>query len=103
MRWGLPCSGKMIGSCSTTSTSGPEPTSDSSPLKACSTKSTSSKAGTTREYDMLQHDAVINMMLDDDMINNLSTTFLHGTATNQQNSLTNRNHTKQHYYFIKTC
>jgi hypothetical protein len=28
---------------------------------------TSSKAGTTREYDMLQHDVVINMMLDDDM------------------------------------
>jgi hypothetical protein len=103
MHRGLPCSGETTGSGSTTLTSPPEPTSDCSPLEACSTKSTSSKAGTTREYDMLQHDVMINMMLDDDMINNLSTTFLHGTATNQQNSLTNRNHTKQHYYFIKTC
>jgi hypothetical protein len=25
------------------------------------------KAGTTRAYNMFQHDAVINMMLDDDM------------------------------------
>jgi hypothetical protein len=35
---------------------------------ACSATLTSSKARTTREYDMLQHDAVINMMLDDDKI-----------------------------------
>jgi hypothetical protein len=40
---------------------------DSSPPEACSTTSTSSKAGTTWEYDMLQYDAMINMMLDDDM------------------------------------
>jgi hypothetical protein len=35
--------------------------------QACSTKSTSSKAETTREYDMFQYDAMINMILDDDM------------------------------------
>jgi hypothetical protein len=58
----------MIGSGSTTPTSGPEPTDDSSSPEACSTKSTSSKAGTTREYDMFHHDAVINMMFDDDML-----------------------------------
>jgi hypothetical protein len=68
MHRGLPCSNETAGSGSTTPTSGPEPTDDSSSPEACSTKSTASKAGTTREYDMLQHDAVINMMLDDDMI-----------------------------------
>jgi hypothetical protein len=67
MHWGLPCSDETTGSGSATLTSGPEPTGDCSSLEACSTKSTSSKAGTTREYDMLQYDAVINMMLDDDM------------------------------------
>jgi hypothetical protein len=77
---GLPCSGETTGLGSTTPTSGPKPTGDFSPLEACSTKFTSSKAGTTREYDMIQHDAVINMMLDNDMINNLSITFLHGTV-----------------------
>jgi hypothetical protein len=68
MHRGLPCSDETTGSGSTTPTSGPEPTGDCSSLEACSTKSTSSKARTIREYDMLQHDAVINMMLDDDMI-----------------------------------
>jgi hypothetical protein len=63
----LPCSDETIGSGSTTPTSGPEPTGDGSSPKTCSTTFTSSKAGTTRKYDMLQHDAVINMMLDDDM------------------------------------
>jgi hypothetical protein len=53
----LSCSDETTGSDSTTPMSGPKPTDD------CS----SSKAGTTREYDMLQHDVVINMMLDDDM------------------------------------
>jgi hypothetical protein len=67
MHWGLPCSDEMTGLGSTTPTSGPKPTEDSSSLEACSTTLTSSKAGTTREYDMLQHDVVINMMLDDDM------------------------------------
>jgi hypothetical protein len=57
----------MTGLGSTTPTSGPKPTEDNSSLEACSTTLTSSKAGTTREYDMLQHDVVINMMLDDDM------------------------------------
>jgi hypothetical protein len=47
--------------------SGPEPTDDSSSPETCSTTLTFSKIETTREYDMLQHDAVINMMLDDDM------------------------------------
>jgi hypothetical protein len=57
----------MIGSGSTTPMSGPEPTDDCSSLKVCSTTLSFLKAGTTREYDMLQHDAVINMILDDDM------------------------------------
>jgi hypothetical protein len=67
MHRGLPCSDETTGSGSTTPTSGPEPTDDSSSLEACSTKSTSSKAGTKQEYDMLQHDVMINMILDDDM------------------------------------
>jgi hypothetical protein len=65
---GLPCSDETIGSGSKTPTSSPEPTEDSSSPEACSTTFTSSKVGTTREYDMLQHDAVLNMMLDDDII-----------------------------------
>jgi hypothetical protein len=68
MHRGLPCSDETIGSGSTTPTSGPEPTDDSSSPEACSTKSTNLKAGTTREYDMFHHDAVINMMFDDDML-----------------------------------
>jgi hypothetical protein len=68
MHQGLPCSDETTGSGSTTPTSDPEPTEDSSSPKACSATLTSSKAGTTREYDMLQHDVVTNMMLDDDMI-----------------------------------
>jgi hypothetical protein len=67
MHQGLPCSDEMTSSCSTTPTSGSEPTDDCSSPKACSTTFTSSKVETTREYDMLQHDAVINMMLDNDM------------------------------------
>jgi hypothetical protein len=67
MHRGLPCLDKMTSSDSTTPTFDPEPTDDCSSSKACSTTLTSSKAGTTREYDMVQHDAVINMMLDDDM------------------------------------
>jgi hypothetical protein len=67
MHWGLPCSDETTGLGSTTPTSGPEPTDDCSSLKACSTTLTSSKAGTTQEDDMLQHDGVINMVLDDDM------------------------------------
>jgi hypothetical protein len=67
MHRGLPCLDEMTGSGSTTPTSGPAPTDDSSSPEACSTTSTSSKAKTTREYDRLQHDAVINMVLDDDM------------------------------------
>jgi hypothetical protein len=68
MHQGLPCSDETTGSGSITPTSGPEPTEDSSSPEVCSATLTSSKAGTTREYDMLQHDVVINMMLDDDMI-----------------------------------
>jgi hypothetical protein len=67
MHRGLPCSDEMTNSGSTTPTSGPEPTEDSSSPEACSTTSTSSKAGTTRAYNMFQHDAVINMMLDGEM------------------------------------
>jgi hypothetical protein len=67
MHRGLPCSGETTDSGSTTPTSGPEPIDDSSSPEAYSAKSTFSKAGTTREYDMFQHDAAINMMLDDDM------------------------------------
>jgi hypothetical protein len=68
MHRGLPCSDETTGSGSITPASGPKPTEDSSSPEACSATLTSSKAGTTREYDMLQHDVVINMMLDDDMI-----------------------------------
>jgi hypothetical protein len=68
MHRGLPCSDETMDSGSTTPTSGLEPTEDSSPPEACSTTLTSSKVGTTQEYDMLQHDTVINMMLDDDVI-----------------------------------
>jgi hypothetical protein len=67
MHRGLPCLDETTGSGSTTPTSGPEPTDDSSSPEACSTKSTSSKAKTKREYDMLQHDVMINMILDNDM------------------------------------
>jgi hypothetical protein len=67
MHGGLPCSDETTGLGSTTPTSGPEPTDDCSSAEACSTTLTSSKVETTREYDMHQHDAVINMMLDDDM------------------------------------
>jgi hypothetical protein len=52
MHQGLPCSDEMTGLGSKTPTSGLEPTDDCSSPKACSTF-TSSKAGTTREYDML--------------------------------------------------
>jgi hypothetical protein len=67
MHWGLPCSGKMTDLGSTTPTFGPEPIDDNSTPKACSTTFTSSKAETIREYYMLQHDAMIIMMLNDDM------------------------------------
>jgi hypothetical protein len=53
----LPCSDETTSSGSKTPTSGPEPTEDSSSPEACSTTFTSSKMETTREYDMLQHDA----------------------------------------------
>jgi hypothetical protein len=67
MHRGLPCSDETTGSNSTTPTSGPESTGGCSSPEACSITSTSSKAGTTRAYDKFQHDAVINMMLNDDM------------------------------------
>jgi hypothetical protein len=67
MHRGLPCSDETANSDSKTLTSAPEPTEDSSSPETCSLTSTSSKAGTTRAYNMFQHDAVINMMLDDDM------------------------------------
>jgi hypothetical protein len=67
MHRGLPCSDETTGSGSRTLMSGPEPTGDCSSPEACSTTFTSLKAGTTRAYDMFQHDAVINMMLNDDM------------------------------------
>jgi hypothetical protein len=67
MHRGLPCSDATTDSDSKTPTSGPEPTDDNSSPKTCSPTSTSSKAGTTRVYNMSQYDAVINMMLDDDM------------------------------------
>jgi hypothetical protein len=65
MHQGLPCSDETTGSGSTTPTSSPDPTGDNSSSEACSTMSTSLKAETIREYNMLQHDAMINMMLDD--------------------------------------
>jgi hypothetical protein len=67
MHQGLPCSDETTSSGSTTPMSDPEPTGDCSSPEACSTTSTFSKAETTRAYDMFQHDAVINMMLKDDM------------------------------------
>jgi hypothetical protein len=67
MHWGLPCSDATTNSDSRTPTSDPEPTDDNSSPDTCSSTSTSSKAGTTRVYNILQHDEVINMMLDDDM------------------------------------
>jgi hypothetical protein len=67
MHRGLPCSDETTSSGSTTLTSGPKLTGDYSSSEACSTTSTSSKAGTTRVYNMFQHDAVINMMLNGDM------------------------------------
>jgi hypothetical protein len=67
MHCGLPCSDATTDSGSKTPTSGPEPTDDNSSPETCSPTSTSLKAGTTRAYNMFQHDAVINMMLDDDM------------------------------------
>jgi hypothetical protein len=67
MHRGLPCSDEMANSGSKTLTSGPEPTEDNSSPETCSPTSTSSKAETTRAYNMSQHDAMINMMLDDDM------------------------------------
>jgi hypothetical protein len=67
MHRGLPCSDEMVNSGSKTPTFGPEPIEDNSSLETCSPTSTSSKAGTTRACNMFQHDAVINMMLDDDM------------------------------------
>jgi hypothetical protein len=67
MHRGLPCSDETTDPGSKTPTFGPKPTEDSSSPETCSPTSTSSKAGTTRAYNMFQHDAVINMMLDDDM------------------------------------
>jgi hypothetical protein len=67
MHQGLPCSDETANSGSKILISSPEPTEDSSSLETCSTTSTSSNAGTTRAYNMFQHDVVINMMLDDDM------------------------------------
>jgi hypothetical protein len=67
MHRGLPCSDETTGSSLSTLTSGQEPTEDSFSPEACSTTSTSSKAGTIREYNILQHDAMINMMLNNDM------------------------------------
>jgi hypothetical protein len=67
MHPGLPCSDVTTDSASKTPTSGPKPTDDNSSPETCSPTSTSSKVETTRAYNMSQHDAVINMMLDDDM------------------------------------
>jgi hypothetical protein len=67
MHQGLPCSDVTTDSGSKTLTFGLEPTDDNSSPETCSPTSTSSKAGTTRVYNMFQHDAVINMMLDDDI------------------------------------
>jgi hypothetical protein len=91
MHRGLPCSDETTGSGSTTPTSDLEPTEDSSSLEACSTTSTSSKAGTIWEYDMFQHDAVINMMLHDDMpwLKTWVQLSFAGTVAKQQNLLTN--------------
>jgi hypothetical protein len=67
MHRGLPYSDETTSLGLATPTSGPEPTGDCSSPEAWSTTPTSSKTGTTRAYNMFQHDAVINMMLDDDM------------------------------------
>jgi hypothetical protein len=67
MYQGLPSSDETANLGSKTLTSGPEPTEDNSSPETCSPTSTSSKAGTTRAYNMFQHDVVINMMFDDDM------------------------------------
>jgi hypothetical protein len=67
MHWGLPYSDETANSGSKTLTFGPEPTEDNSSPETCSPTSTSLKVGTIRAYNMFQHDAVINMMLDDDM------------------------------------
>jgi hypothetical protein len=67
MHRGLSCSDETTSSSSTTPTSGLEPTGDCSSPEACSTTSTSLKAGTTQAYYVFQHDAMINMMLDDEM------------------------------------
>jgi hypothetical protein len=67
MHRGLPCYGMTTDSNSKTLTSGPEPTDDNSSLETCSSTSTSSKVEITRVYNISQHDAVINMMLDDDI------------------------------------
>jgi hypothetical protein len=67
MHRGLPCSDEMVNLGLKTLTSGPEPTDDNSSPETCSPTSTSSKTGTTRAYNMSQHDVMINMMLDDDM------------------------------------
>jgi hypothetical protein len=67
MHRGLPCSDKTANSGLKTPTFGPEPTEDNSSPETCSPTSTFLKAGTTRAYNMFQHDAVINMMLDNDM------------------------------------
>jgi hypothetical protein len=67
MHRGLPCSDETTNLGSTTPTSGPEPIEDSSSPETCSPTSTSSKVETTRAYNMSQQDAVINMMLDDEM------------------------------------
>jgi hypothetical protein len=67
MHRGLPCYGMTTDSDSKTLTSGPEPTDDNSSPETCSSTSTSSKVEITRVYNISQHDAVINMMLDDDI------------------------------------
>jgi hypothetical protein len=67
MHQGLPCSDATTDLDSKTLTSGPEPTDNNSSPKTCSPTLTSSKAETTRVYNVFQYDAVINMMLDDDM------------------------------------
>jgi hypothetical protein len=67
MHRGLPCSNETANSGSKTPTSGPEPTEDNFYPETCSPTLISSKTETTRAYNMFQHDAVINMMLHDDM------------------------------------
>jgi hypothetical protein len=67
MHRGLPCSDATTDTGPKTPTSGPEPTDDNSSPKTCSPTSTSSKVETTRVYSKFQHDAVINMILDNDM------------------------------------